>query len=107
MSEPNRSQRVVNALRTLPHFHIVQTPAEAVCAVTGVRVAPLADPFQLDHGRVTLTFPGAQPVEVLGEFYLQLQIVQSARFEADGFGDSKLSLRIHGLREELKARHRL
>jgi hypothetical protein len=107
MTEMTRSERIISALRTLQYFHVVQSPSDAICALTGVRVQPLPDPFQVDHGRLKLTFPGGQPMEVFGEFYLQLQIVQSARLESDGFGDAKLSFRVHELREELKAKYAL
>ena len=107
MNEVTRSQRIVSALRTLQQFQVVQSPSEAICPLSGVRVEALSDPLQVDHGRLTLTFPGGQPIEVFGEFYLQLQIVQSARLESDGFGDTKLSFRVHELREEIKAKFSL
>lgn len=49
--------------------------------MTGVRVVAVGDPLGVDHGRLSITFPGAQPFEIDGNAYLKLQNIQSALLE--------------------------
>ena len=105
-----RSHRIIRALSQLEQFLSVQSPGEGevICALTGVRVSAIADSDGTDHGQVRLTFPGAEPVEAIGELYLKLRIIEAVRLEFDGDGEtSDVSRRVRDLQDHLKRKYDL
>jgi hypothetical protein len=88
MSEPSRSQRIINALNQLQQYLPARRASDAVAVnvLTGTTVTAVIsdDP---DSGMLFIKFPGGESIEVIGELYLELQIIQSARLTLDGPAD--------------------
>lgn len=103
------SQRIIGALLQLEQFLPAQSGTEeAVNVITGARVSALPDNDVEDHQMVCLTFPGGEPVEVNGGLYLQLQVIESVRYELDApDGSGPVSRRVEDLLEHLHRKHDL
>jgi hypothetical protein len=85
MSEPNRSQRILNALNQLQQFLPARRSNDqvAVNVLTGASVTAVASDDK-DSGMLFVKFPGGESIEVNGDLYLDLQVTQCARLTVDG-----------------------
>ncbi|CAN5741426.1 hypothetical protein BH09PSE5_BH09PSE5_00890 [soil metagenome] len=108
MNTLSRSQRIVAALKELKQFQAVVSAGPAINVLTGVHVEPVADPLGIDHGRIRLTFAGAEGFDVSGEPYLEVQLIESVRLEmASTHGTHRETQRLHELREQIRAKYKL
>ena len=105
------AQRIISALQQLEQFlpgHHGASPDYAENVLTGARVAPVPDPSDEGDGLLSVTFPGGHAMKVNGRLYLHLQIIESARFEADGDdGNIAVSQRVTQLSEHLRRKYEL
>jgi hypothetical protein len=106
MNERSRSQRIINALQELEQFRPAPKADEAFNVMSGARLTALPDEEGVGHGLLWATFPGGKPVEIIGELYLQLQVVESLRFETDG-AQGKGDCRAQNLLAHLLRKHGL
>ena len=107
--KPTLSERVIEALKQLEQFQPCQAEGDtATCVLSGVQVRAVADPDAVDHGAVSLTFPGGRDVEADGGLYLRLKAIESVRLEIDGgAGESNVARRVQDLLEHLRRKHAL
>ena len=110
MSEPMRSQRIINALNQLQQFLPARRANEetAVHALNGASVTAVASDDE-DSGMLFIKFPGGESIQVNGDLYLDLQITESARLIIDGPGDGHgiYSKQSTGDAEHLRRKHGL
>lgn len=93
-----RSERIVDALKQLRQFRPAQERERAIHVLSGVTVSPLPDPGREGHGLLQLHFPGGLTEAVIGEDYLQLQMIEHCRLEQDGpEGDGPVAQRVRSL----------
>lgn len=105
-----RSQRIIDALRQLEQFKLAQGFGSdcAVNVLTGARVEPVPDPGDEGHGMLEVTFPGGVPITVIGDLYLDLQMIESVRIELDSSDSSTIiGRRVASLSEHLNRKHDL
>lgn len=88
MTQPTRSQRILNALNQLQQFLPALRANEevAINGLTGASVTAVASD-DVDNGMLFVRFPGGESVQVNGDLYLDLQITESARLIIDGPSD--------------------
>ena len=105
------AQRIIRALQQLEQFmpgHHSALPDFAENVLTGARVVPVPDPSDEGEGLLCVTFPGGQAMTVNGRLYLKLQIIESARFEADADEvGMNVSQRVASLSEHLRGKYDL
>ena len=108
------AQRIISALQQLEQFmpgHHSVSPDYAENVLTGARVAPVPDPSDEGEGVLCVTFPGGHAMKVNGRLYLKLQIIESARLEADAAdadeGATTVSQRVASLSAQLRRKHDL
>jgi hypothetical protein len=92
MDTETRGQRIIRALQQLEQFKAGHN-TEAYFAenvLSGAKVEPVPDENADGHGILTVTFPNGDPMTVNGDLYLDLQIIESVRFELDSSDSSSL-----------------
>lgn len=108
-----KSQRCIDALAQLPQFMaaLLEPHKEnrVTNVLTGAVVQALPDRDDEEHEIIQITFPGGQPFEVVGPMYLQLQVVDAARYYVDSAeeGSGAISKRTNFLLEHLTGKHDL
>ena len=111
--DDTRGQRIIRALNQLQQFlpgHGHETGA-AVNVITGVIVRPVIDPEYSeddDSGLLTITFQGGAPIEVNGDLYLELQMIEDGRYIADGKeGNSPIARHVQSLSDHFEIKYGL
>lgn len=80
-----------------------------VSAQTGAVVQAVPDPDDEDHEIIQISFPGGQPFQVIAPMYLEMQVVEAARYytESAEDGSGPISRRAADLLEHLRGKHDL
>ncbi|WP_156374479.1 hypothetical protein [Pseudorhodoferax sp. Leaf274] len=111
MSKLGRGRRVINALNELEQFTAARSSSEemAINVITGVSVTAVVGGDDDESGMLFLRFPGGESFEVIGDRYLDLQIVEHNRYVDEGAGDSegRRSKMASQLGEHLRRNHDL
>ncbi|MGH8759517.1 MAG: hypothetical protein ACREVW_08410 [Burkholderiales bacterium] len=110
METESRGQRIIRALQQLEQFKPGHNTGldYAENVLTGARVEPLPDPDDQEHGALTVSFPGGRPMTVNGDLYLDLQVIESVRFENDSAEESsKVARRVADLSQHFARKYDL
>ena len=89
VDQRSSSQGIISALQELEQFKpATRKGDEAFNVMTGARLTALPDDEGVGPGLLWATFSGGNPMELIGELYLQLQVIESIRYERDGVQSS-------------------
>lgn len=108
-----KSQRYIDALGQLPQFIVTlldpHKEGRVISALTGAVVQAVPDLDDEDHEIIQISFPGGQPFQVIGPMYLELQVVEAARYYAESSedGSGPIAKRASNLLEHLRGKHDL
>ena len=108
----SRSERIIQALQQLPQFLPHNPEGDAIYAahvLTGVRVFPVPDSEEEDHGLILLSFSRENELEVAGDLYLALQASEAAAhyLHSPGDGNGPIAKRAGELLEHLHGKYGL
>lgn len=108
-----KSQRYIDALAQLPQFIVTlldtHNEDRVISALTGAVVQAVPDPDDEDHEIIHISFPGGHPFQVTAPMYLELQVVEAARYytESAEDGSGPIAKRATNLLEHLRGKHDL